>query len=181
MLINADQSCLLVVDIQGKLVPAVYDNETMVKHSKWLLEVAHILDIPVLTSEQYPQGLGPTIDELQHLLPKQGKMDKVHFSCAKDQGCLNAINSTDRQQVVIIGMEAHVCVMQTAFGLKDAGKEVYIVADAVGSRNPDDKALALTRMREYGIHIVSREMVAFEWMEKSGTDEFRKISMEYLR
>ncbi len=181
MLIQQDNSCLLVVDIQGKLVPAVADNETMIKHSKWLIEVATILDIPLLTSEQYPQGLGGTIEEIDQLLPSDGKMEKIHFSCASDNSCLEKINSSQRNQIVIIGMEAHVCVMQTAFGLKDAGKEVYIVADAVGSRNPADKDLALQRMREYGIHIVSREMVAFEWMQKSGTAEFRKISMEYLR
>ncbi len=181
MLLKSDQSCLLVVDIQGKLVPAVNDNQTMVKHSKWLIEVASILNIPILTSEQYPRGLGGTIEELDQLLPSEGKMEKVHFSCAADNSCLTKINSVNRQQIVIIGMEAHVCVMQTAFGLKDAGKDVYIVADAVGSRNPLDKELALSRMREYGIHIISREMAAFEWMEKSGTDSFRKISTDYLR
>ncbi|MEH6627690.1 MAG: hydrolase [Motiliproteus sp.] len=181
MLIRAEQSCLLVVDIQGKLVPAVDDNQALITHSKWLIEVAAILDIPTLTSEQYPKGLGGTIEELDQLLPAEGKMDKVYFSCAADGDCLTKIESVNRQQIIIIGMEAHVCVMQTAFGLKDCGKEVYVVADAVGSRNPLDKELALTRMREYGIHVVSREMVAFEWMEKSGTDAFKKISSDYLR
>lgn len=181
MLINAKRSCLLVVDIQGKLVPAVHDHETLISHCQWLLEIAAIIGVPVLTSEQYPQGLGGTVAAIDSLVPAEGKMSKVHFSCAADAQCLAKINSTGRDQVIIVGMEAHVCVQQTALQLKAEGKEVFVVADAVGSRNPEDKALALERMRQNGLQIVSREMVAFEWMEKSGTDSFRQISKNYLR
>ena len=181
MLIKANNSCLLVVDIQEKLVPAVHENQELIKASKWLIEIANIIGVPVLTSEQYPKGLGGTIKEIDQLISNEGKMDKLHFSCGSDASCLNKIASTDCDQVIIIGMEAHVCVLQTAIELKTKGKDVFVVADAVSSRDPSDKALALERMRQNGLQIVSREMVAFEWMEKSGTDTFKKISMEYLR
>ncbi len=181
MLIDTRRSCLLVVDIQQKLVPAIAEAELLVKNARWLIEIAGIVDVPVLTSEQYPQGLGHTIDELDGLLPDKGKMEKLHFSCAADSSCLAKIQSTNCDQIVIIGMETHVCVLQTAMQLKAAGKEVFVVADAVSSRSLADKELALARMRQNGLQIVSREMVAFEWMEKSGTETFRKISKEYLR
>ncbi|OMH32851.1 hydrolase [Motiliproteus sp. MSK22-1] len=181
MLIKANNSCLLVVDIQEKLVPAVHENQQLIQASKWLIEVANIIGVPVLTSEQYPKGLGGTVAEIDQLVSDEGKMDKLHFSCGSDSDCLKKILSTARDQVVIVGMEAHVCVLQTAMELNSKGKDVFIVADAVSSRNPSDKQLALERMRQNGLQIVSREMVAFEWMEKSGTDIFRKISTEYLR
>ncbi len=181
MLINEKQSCLLVVDIQDKLVPAVHQHRQLVDNSKWLIEVAQIIGVPILTSEQYPRGLGGTIAEIDQLVPAEGKMEKVHFSCAADRSCLEKIQATERQQVVIIGMEAHVCVMQTALQLQMAGKQVFVVADAVASRNPVDKEYALQRMRQNGLQIVTREMVAFEWMEKSATETFRRISRDYLR
>lgn len=181
MLIHPQTSCLLVVDIQEKLVPAIYQKEALVKNSKWLIDVANILNVPVLTSEQYPQGLGHTLEELKAVLPAEGFMEKTHFSCAAEPACSEMIDAQGLEQVVIIGMETHVCVLQTAIQLKQQAREVFVVADCVSSRSPEDKALALERMRSCGIHIVSREMVAFEWMQKSGTDAFKKISKEYLR
>ncbi|WP_207061120.1 hydrolase [Motiliproteus sp. SC1-56] len=181
MLINAKRSCLLVVDIQEKLVPAVHGHQTLIENCRWLLEVADIIGVPVLTSEQYPQGLGGTVEPINALIPAAGKMSKTHFSCAADAGCRDKIDASGREQVIIVGMEAHVCVLQTALELNAQGKEVFVVADAVASRSPEDKSLALERMRQCGLQIVSREMVAFEWMEKSGTETFKTISMNYLR
>jgi nicotinamidase-related amidase len=181
MLIHPDKSCLLVVDIQEKLVPAIDEKELLIKNSKWLIEIATILNVPILTSEQYPQGIGHTIAELKAILPADQYMEKTHFSCMSEPSCEQIINDQKLAQVVIIGMESHVCVMQTAIQLKLQAYDVYVVADCVSSRNPEDKAYALERMRGCGIHIVTREMVAFEWMQKSGTDTFKRISKEYLR
>jgi nicotinamidase-related amidase len=181
MLIHRDKSCLLVVDIQDKLVPAIHNKEQLINNSKWLIGIANILKVPVLTSEQYPQGLGQTIEELRAILPEDTYMEKTYFSCMSEPSCNKMINERRPDQVVVIGMEAHVCVLQTAIQLKQQAREVYVVADCVSSRNPEDKALALERMRANGIHIVTREMVAFEWMQKSGTDTFKQISKEYLR
>ncbi|WP_372597144.1 isochorismatase family protein, partial [Amphritea sp.] len=119
--------------------------------------------------------------ELLDVLPEDGFMEKLHFSCMSDPGCNEKINSIRPNQVVIVGMEAHVCVMQTAIQIKQQAREVYVVADAVSSRSPADKAMALERMRHCGIHIVTKEMVGFEWIQQSGTPEFKEFSTKFLR
>ncbi len=181
MLIHPNKSCLLVIDIQEKLVPAVHEVDALIRNTRWLAEIAQILKVPVLTSEQYPQGLGHTVEALQDVLPAENIMEKTFFSCMSEPACNARINALRPSQVVITGMEAHVCVLQTALQLKQQAREVYVVADAVSSRDPADKALALERMRQGGIYVVSREMVAFEWLQKSGTEAFRHISKHYLR
>lgn len=181
MLITPDKSCLLVIDIQEKLVPAIDEKEKLIKNSKWLIEIANILKVPIMTSEQYPQGIGHTIDELKTILPDDNYMEKIHFSCMAEPACHSKIKGSGFEQIVIIGMESHVCVLQSAIQLKQQGFDVYIVADCVSSRSLEDKAYALERMRGCGIHIVTREMVAFEWMQKSGTESFKQISKDYLR
>ena len=181
MLISPDKSCMLVVDIQEKLAPAIFEKETLIKNSKWLIEIASILNVPIITSEQYPQGIGHTIEELKSILPSDQTMEKMHFSCMAEPSCKKIITDQGFQQIVIIGTESHVCVMQTAIELKQHAFDVYVVEDCVSSRNPADKACALERMRGCGIHIVTREMVAFEWMQKAGTESFRRISKNYLR
>lgn len=181
MLIHPQKSCLLVVDIQEKLAPAIHEKEVLIQNSKWLIEIASILGITIMTSEQYPQGIGHTIDELREVLPKDKYMEKTHFSCMSEPSCHKMIHDSNLEQIIVIGMESHVCVMQTAIQLKQQGLEVYVAADCVSSRNPNDKLYALERMRSCGIHIVTREMVAFEWMQKSGTETFKRISKEYLR
>ena len=181
MLIDAANSCLLVIDIQEKLVPAVHESDTLIERSRWVIEIAHRLGVPVLASEQYPQGLGRTVAPVAAVLGERPALEKLHFSCAADPGCAAALDALGREQVVIVGMEAHVCVLQTALGLRQQGREVFVVADVVSSRDPEDKDLALARMRQAGVWVVSREMVVFEWLHRSGTDTFREISRNYLR
>jgi nicotinamidase-related amidase len=181
MLIYPNSSCLLVVDIQEKLAPAIHESEAIVANARWLVEVAKLADVPVLTSEQYPAGLGRTVKELRDVLPEDGYMEKLHFSCMSDPGCNEKINSIRPNQVVIIGMESHVCVLQTAIQIKQQAREVFVVADCVSSRNPADKAMALERMRHCGIHIVTKEMVGFEWMQRAGTPEFKEFIINYAR
>ncbi len=181
MLIAPDKALLLVVDIQEKLVPAVCQAEQLVKQTRWLMEIAAFLNIPTLVSEQYPKGLGHTVTDLAELTTPEQVIDKLHFSCAADASCLERIRQQQRQQIIICGMEAHVCVLQTAIGLHQQGFEVFVVGDLISSRNDADKQLAIARLQQLQIQIVSREMVAFEWMEKSGTDSFKTISKNYLR
>lgn len=181
MLINPEKSCLLVVDIQEKLAPAIFESEELIKNSKWLIEIATILNVPIMTTEQYPQGIGYTVEELKRLLPLDKTMEKTHFSCMAEPSCQKMINESGVEQIVIIGTESHVCVLQTAIQLKQEAFDVYVVEDCVSSRKPADKACALARMRGCGIHIVTREMVVFEWMQKAGTESFRHISKNYLR
>jgi len=180
MLIKAEDSGLLVVDVQDKLLHHVHGWQALLQNVIWLVRVARRIGVPVMATEQYPKGLGHTALELARELPEGAVGEKVHFSCASAQ-CLPGLPGSDRSQVVICGMESHVCVMQTAIELKEAGKEVFVVGDSVGSRSPSDKVFALDRMRDHGIEIVSREMVAFEWLRKAGTPIFKEISLEFLR
>ena len=181
MLIDPQNSCLLVVDVQQRLVPAIHEGQRVVDNTAWLMEIASELSIPTLVSEQYPKGLGPTVDRLLELTTPEAVVEKLHFSCAASPEARERIDALDRQQVVITGIEAHVCVLQTALGLVAAGRPVFVVADAVSSRRAQDAELGLARMRADGVRVVSREMVAFEWLQQAGTDTFRSISRRFLR
>lgn len=180
MLMDKDHSVLLVVDVQQRLLPAIHDSQRLLDHVRWLVQVAQKIGVPVVASEQYPQGLGVTHPELRNLLAPQNIVEKMHFSCVAAQ-CLDALPDMQRPQVVVCGTEAHVCVLQTVLGLREQEKQVFVVADAVASRDPDSKALALERMRQHGIEVVSREMVAFEWLRQAGTPLFKEISTQFLR
>jgi nicotinamidase-related amidase len=180
MLMSVENGSLLVVDVQDKLLRHIHDWQALLQNVIWLVRVARRMGVPVMASEQYPKGLGHTTPELARELPDGSVAEKAHFSCAAAQ-CLPGLSGSERPQVVICGMESHVCVMQTAIELKAAGKDVFVVGDAVGSRSAADKACALDRMRDHGIRIVSREMVAFEWLRKAGTPLFKEISVDFLR
>ncbi len=179
MLLKANGSTLLVIDVQERLLPHIHEGASVVEHASWLVRVATRLGVPVLATEQYPKGIGPTHAGLAALLPSPPKQ-KLHFSCVA-AGCLDDEPAWARSQVVLAGIEAHVCVLQTALELRAQGRGVFLVDEAVGSRRASDKALALERMRAHGVSIVSREMVAFEWLHESGTPLFKEVSREFLR
>ena len=181
MLMRAENSCLLVVDLQERLLPAIHQADKILANCAWLIRIAQRLRVPVLASEQYPQGLGLTVAAIREWLPADAFMEKTHFSCAAEQNCMRRIDAMGRDQIVMVGAEAHVCVLQTALDLRAVGKEVYLVADGVSSRSPSDVERALTRMQAEGVRIVSREMVVFEWLHQAGTEQFREISREFLR
>ncbi|NJD25917.1 MAG: hydrolase [Betaproteobacteria bacterium] len=180
MLIDPARSTLLLVDLQERLAPAIDGIADVLRHNAWLVDVARRLSVPVTATEQYPAGLGATVPELAGRLAPGEIVEKIHFSAAAD-GCLAALPALARPQVVLAGTETHVCVLQTVLGLLAQGKEVFVVAEACGSRRAGDKALGLERMRQEGCRIVSREMVAFEWLQRAGTDLFRQVSREFLR
>lgn len=180
MLIDAKQSALLVVDVQGRLVPAISGWQALLDQVVWLIRVARRMGIPVLACEQYPQGLGPTHPVVAAELPPECIAGKLHFS-AFAGGCHGFASTGSHTQLVVCGMESHVCVMQTVLELLQTGRQVFVVEEAVGSRRDSDKALALARMRQAGAVIVSREMVAFEWLRKADSDLFREISRNFLR
>ena len=181
MLIKADQSCLLVIDIQEKLMAALPDRERVIANSAWLIQIANELRLPLLASEQYPKGLGPIVPAVRRWLPEGAFMEKTHFACTAEPVCWERMSAIARQQWILVGAEAHVCVLQTALGLLEAGRKVYVVADAVASRRLEDTELALARLRAEGAQVVTREMVAFEWLQQAGTDLFRDISRRFLR
>lgn len=181
MLINSDHSCLLVVDIQEKLAPGIHQPQKLIENCRWLIKAAQLFEIPVMASEQYPRGVGPTVAPLRELISEDYIQDKLIFSCADSPECLVMIEQQQRNQVIIVGMESHVCVLQTALRLNELGQEVFVVADAISSRDPLDTELAIARMSKAGIHIVSREMVAFEWLRGSGAPQFKTFSKEFLQ
>jgi len=180
MLIGADRSVLLLIDLQERLQPAIHGAASVLEASIWLTRVAQRLQVPVICTEQYVQGLGPTMPDLRRLLPDECMIEKIHFSACADGRLLQAAGG-DRQQFIVAGTEAHVCVQQTVLDLLAAGRQVFVVEEAIGSRRGSDKALAIERMRRHGADIVSREMVAFEWLRQAGTGLFRAISREFIR
>ena len=180
MLIDAKQSALLVIDVQGRLVSAIAGWQALLDQVVWLIRVARRMEIPVLACEQYPQGLGPTHPLVAAELPQGCIAGKLHFSAVAG-GCHGFASAGSHPQVVVCGMETHVCVLQTVMELLQGGRRVFVVEEAVGSRRDSDKALALARMRDAGASVVSREMVAFEWLRKADTDLFREISRNFLR
>ncbi len=176
MLLTRDRSCLLVVDVQEGLAPAISDVAPALRNTAILMQAAGRLGVPLVVSEQYPKGLGATVAELKALAPPEAILTKVSFSCARDDGLRRRFEVIGRPQVVICGMEAHVCVLQSAFGLQEAGFSPFVVADAVGSRAESNREAALARMRAAGIDVMTTEMVVFEWLGRAGTDEFREVS-----
>lgn len=175
MLITQNNSQLLVIDIQQKLAPAIENCERVTANSIRLLEAAGQLAVPAFISEQYVRGLGHSIASIQKAAVNAKIFEKTHFSCAAEPGVLALLKAHKRPQIILTGTEAHVCVLQTAFGLQSAGFEVFLVADATASRTAESRNLAIERMRAGGISIVTTEMVLFEWLHQAATDQFRAL------
>jgi nicotinamidase-related amidase len=179
MLLTRDKSQLLIIDVQEKLLPAMPDPERVVERCIRLVRAARALEIPVTFSEQYPRGLGPTVAPLREVLGNSGSViDKLEFSCVKNDTLrerLHELRKRGRGQVVMGGIEAHVCVTQTAIDLEDQGFEAFVVADAVASRARSSRRLALARLLKTGVDVVDSEMVVFEWLGKAGTPEFKEL------
>jgi nicotinamidase-related amidase len=176
MLLDRSQSQLLVIDVQERLMPAMHEGERMVDKCAVLLQAAQRLGIPITISEQYKKGLGGTVARLDNLKGDAPVMEKMHFSCAADPAIAARVKDAKRKQVVICGIESHVCVMQSALGFKAQGYDVAMVADAVTSRSPQSVDLAVSRLRHAGVSVVNTEMALFEWLHEAGTPEFKELS-----
>lgn len=176
MKISAELSALLIVDVQEKLVGAMHEPDQMIANCDRLGEAALALDVPILVSEQYPQGLGPTVNALSRLAGSAGPVAKVHFSCFADDEYRERYALLARTQPIIVGIEAHVCVLQTALDLVGKGQTPIVVADAITSRVEASKSLALDRLRANGVEVVSAEMVIFEWLHTAQNPAFRAVS-----
>ncbi len=180
MLLNKEDSLLLLIDVQEKLTPAVINSEALISQCEWLLKLARKLSVPILVSEQYPKGLGTTEASLKHYFDPQDCIDKVHFSCMSDANYTQRLKQFHKKQLILIGMEAHVCVLQTALEMKEHGFDVFVVVDAVSSRGAQNIKYGLKRMQQAGVHLITSEMVFFEWVRKAGTPEFKELSKEFL-
>jgi nicotinamidase-related amidase len=179
MLLARDKSQLLIIDLQDRLLAAMSGQDRVLDRCVRLVQAAKALSVPITVSQQYPAGLGPTADALRDALGNAGPiLDKVEFSCLRNEALrerLHDIRRRGRPQVVIGGIEAHVCVAQTAIDLEEQGFEAFVVADAVASRSKTSRKLALTRLLKAGADVVDSEMVVFEWLERAGTPEFKEL------
>lgn len=177
--LKKDETILLMIDLQERLMPAMYDKDSLLKQAELLLNVALIFDLPVIVTEQYPKGLGPTVDALSSIMQSENLQvdvfDKIHFTAMvpKVQECLT---QHGRKQVIVFGAETHVCVLQTVRDLLADGYEVFVPFDAVDSRTKENKKIALNLFREMGAVVTSTETVLFDLLHVAGTPEFKKLS-----
>lgn len=171
MLMKAEQSTLVLIDLQEKLMPAISHGQEVIDQSLVLATIAGLMDVPVLSTEQLPEKLGNNVEAVRELC--QQVIGKDHFDACPD-GLIDSLPE-GRQHIIIGGCETHVCMMQTSLSLLDAGFKVWVVADATGSRNEFDRDVALDRLHQSGAKIVTVEMVAFEWMRHCKHPRFRDI------
>lgn len=179
-LMRREAAALLVVDVQQRLAPAIHDGQRVVAHCAWLLRLAARLGVPAVITEHCPDKIGHSVEAIVESSAAARIVSKRRFSALAD-GCLAGTAVETAAEVVVCGSETHVCVQQSALDLAAAGRRVFLVADASGSRRPFDRDLAIERMRAHGIAIVTREMVAFEWLEGGDHPLFGEINREFLR
>ena len=175
MLLDREECFLLVVDVQERLAPAVLRSEEVVANAERLVRAAARLEVPVLMTEHCAAKIGPALPELRQLVPEDAILPKVHFAAGREPGCAARFAELERSQCVIAGMETHVCVLQTAISLKEAGYHPHVASDAVSSRGTADKEAALARLRDAGIGLVPSEMAIFEWLERGDDAAFRDL------
>ncbi|MEW6713503.1 MAG: hydrolase [Nitrospirota bacterium] len=173
-ILTKDNSVLVIVDVQEKLAAVMKQKETAVNNCLHLLEAAKLLNIPIVVTEQYPKGLGHTINEIKKALPAYKPLEKVTFDCCKGGGFLRKITSLKRKHIILTGMETHVCVLQTCLSLLKK-YSVHLVSDAVCSRKKDDYLTGRELMRDAGAVITCTETVLFQLLEKAGTPKFKAI------
>ena len=173
--LDRDDAVLLVIDIQERLAVAMADRERVVANTGHLIAAAQLLGVPVLLTEQYPKGLGPTVPELRAVLADTPAVEKTTFDCCGEPTFAPALERTGRSTVIVCGMEAHICVLQTVLGLLATGMSVHVAADAVCSRNPENARTALELQRDAGAAITCTETVLFQLLGRAGTPEFKAI------
>jgi nicotinamidase-related amidase len=173
--VSRANTALVVVDIQERLLPAIFEKERVVQNAVRLAKGAAVLGVPVLATEQYRKGLGATVPEVALAVPGFAPMEKLAFSACGAEGFGTTLGAQPVAHAILCGIEAHVCVTQTCLDLLDQGINVFVAADAVSSRTAENYRFGLERMRSAGAVIASTEMLLFELLEKAGTAEFRQI------
>ena len=170
-----NEVAFVLVDIQEKFLPVIHNIELLIDNANKLVKGASILEIPLIVTEQYPKGLGRTVNDI-NLDAGQEIIEKITFDCFGCDDFAKKMEMLGAKSLVIFGIEAHVCVLKTALEACARNYEVYLVADAVSSRTEGNKILALERLRQSGVFIASTEMILFQLMDRAGTDEFKAIS-----
>lgn len=179
MLAKRSESQLLVIDVQQKLAPHIADGDAVIENCARLVRYARRMGVPATITEHYPKGLGKTAAPVADAAGNDTPcLEKIAFSCWRDDCIHNRLRTfvdKGRQQIIVAGMETHVCVGQTVLDLRSAGHDVMLVADAVGSRQARTRDIAIERMRDAGVAIVTQEMIAFEWLERGDAAEVKDI------
>jgi nicotinamidase-related amidase len=175
-LLNRDEAVLVIVDIQEKLAVVMGEREKVIRNTLHLIDAARLLRIPILVTEQYPKGLGPTVAEIREALPCYEPVEKLAFSCCGEPGFMKALEATGKRKIILCGMETHVCVLQTCIGSLREGYTVHTVRDAICSRSQENFITGIGFMRDAGAVITGTETVLFQLLERAGTEEFKIIS-----
>lgn len=177
--LRAEQCALMVIDIQQKLLPPIFNKEQLVRNTSLLVRLAKILGLPILVTTQYAKGLGETVPEIAEIaeLANVAAIDKLEFSCFGQEKFCSAVKALpgNRTTMLLCGMETHICVMQTALGALEQGYLVHVASDAVGSRAEWNWKIGLERMRDAGCVISSTEMMMYELLRQSGTSAFKEL------
>jgi len=174
-LLSVEYSVLMVIDMQGNLYESMQDKQFLSENVQRLIRGMQVFGIPVIVTEQIPEKLGPTIPPVASLLSATRGIPKADFSCCGDEKIMKALKAADRRQVLLCGIEAHVCVYQTAIDLLAFGYEVHLVADAVSSRTVMNREIGLAKMRDQGAHLASTEMILFELIRTAEDPKFKEI------
>lgn len=174
-MITTEDTALVLVDVQGKLAQAMHNKTELFENLKKIVKGAQVLELPILWAEQNPDGLGPTIPEIAALLPNQNPVSKLSFSCCGDEQFLKNLAAVDRKNMLVVGIEAHVCVYQTVADLIRQQYDVQVVADAVASRTPENKQIGLEKCKDAGAGITGTETVLFELLKEARGDRFKEI------
>jgi len=175
-MLDIHDCCLVVVDVQGKLAQLMAGKESLFKNVQILIQAAKILEIPILWCQQVPDALGPTVPEIAELLAGAEPINKASFSCCGQEQFNAQLNALGKEQVLLCGIETHVCIYQTAMDLMEGGMDVTVIADAVSSRTEQNKQTALTRLAAEGTHISSTEMALFELLQTAKHPQFKEIA-----
>ncbi len=174
-MLDSGRVVMVVVDVQEKLIPHIWEKEKIIRNIQMFIKGLKILNVPILLTEQYPEGLGKTIPRIREILSDVPPISKMTFDCCGNKNFMERINGLKRKQVLLCGIETHVCIYQTAIGLKSEGYEVQVIADGVSSRTEGNKEIALQRMRDSGIGTTSVETVLFELLKTAEGKEFKEI------
>jgi len=174
--INEKDTALFIIDIQDKLAAAMRHKEQVVNNCLHLIELAKLLQIPILLTEQYPKGLGPTLPEIKEALPVYDPFEKLAFNCCLEAGFLEKVAALNRRKLILTGMETHICVLQTSLGLIKEGYAVQVVQDGVCSRTKTNFNTGITIMDRAGAVITCTEIVLFQLLQKAGAEVFKIIS-----
>ena len=176
MRISKEACSGLVIDIQEKLFLHMDQKDELLRKCLILLKGLQVLKVPVMITEQYPKGLGPTLDQVNQAFGLVNPIEKISFSCCHEPAFVESLEHFKRNTIIICGIEAHVCVLQTVIDLIDSGFRPVVVADCTSSRNAEDKRISLDRMREEGAVITTCESMLFELARVAGNEEFKAIS-----